>query len=274
MYLDVVTIRSAPLDEKLRHASAAGFAGVELWAEDLDDAAVDPGRVRATAAAAGLEILGVCPQADLYRWHHAWDIHLERTLHRRLARYRAIGARYVVLPVMDEAGDLEQTAANLRRAAEIAGETGIAVGLEPIGHIRKLASVRVATELVAEVGRDGPVGLVLDSFHFFRGGNTFADLAAVPGERILAVQLADAMPLPLAELRGARHRLYPGEGIFDVVGLCRRLDERGYAGPFVVELLNEAYWAADPATVAGRARASAMDVLARAGLAMAPERST
>lgn len=264
--LDVVTIRKAALDVKISIAAASGFDGVELWAEDLDDEALHPNRVRDMMQAAGLLVEGVCPQPDVYRWHRSWDTELEQTLRQRLERYRAMGATYLVLPVMDEEGDLNETAMNLRRAARLANETDMVIGLEPIGHVRKLASIRTASALVADAVGDGPVGLILDTFHFFRGGNSVADLAAIEPDRILAVQLSDAMLLPFEELRGHSHRLFPGEGAFDVSGLCRTLHDVGYTGPFIVELLNELYWSADPTEIAGRSWASAARVLRDAGI--------
>jgi 4-hydroxyphenylpyruvate dioxygenase len=264
--LDVVTIRKAAIDIKISSAAASGFDGVELWAEDLDDDALRPNHIRDVTWAAGLIVEGVCPQPDVYRWHRSWDIELEQTLRARLERYRAMGASYLVLPVMDDGGDLGETAMNLRRAARLAAETGMVIGLEPIGHVRKLASIRTASALVADALGDGPVGLVLDTFHFFRGGNTVADLSALDAHRILAVQLGDAMPIPFEELRGDRHRLFPGEGAFDIVGLCRTLHSMKYAGPFIVELMNESYWSADPMGIAGRSWASAACVLREAGI--------
>ncbi len=55
--------------------------------------------------------------------------------------------------------------------------------------------------------------LVVDSFHTLALGDDLAGLAAVPGERIFFVQLADAPRLSMDVLSWSRHfRNFPGQG--------------------------------------------------------------
>jgi 2-keto-myo-inositol isomerase len=208
-----------------------------------------------------LVIEGVCPQPDLYRWHYSWDTDIQRTVTERLNLYQKMNAKYLVLPVMSEDGDLSTTSQNLNKLGEIAHQYGIKLGLEPIGHVKKLCRLEDAVLLLENYNAKAELGLILDAFHFFRGGNQLADLKEINPQDILSVHINDAMELPLEVLVGYKHRLYPGEGIFDVKGFCMAIQSRGYDGPYVVELLNEEYWHSDPTTVVSRAFESAKNIL-------------
>ncbi|MHB1133712.1 MAG: sugar phosphate isomerase/epimerase family protein [Chloroflexota bacterium] len=261
--LNTITIRHASLADKFRFAAEAGFRGLELWGYEIDDSAT-PDQVRQLAARHGLVIEGICPQPDLYRWHCSWDQELEDLLHKRCALYGAIGAHYLVLPVMSEDGTEQEIVDNLARAGQIAARYGLAVALEPIGHVAKLASFEKAFAILDRAQAGQQPGIVLDVFHFYRGRNHLSILEKVDLSRVLAVHLDDAEPLPLDELVGYRHRLYPGEGQFDVRGFVAKMSALGYRGPYVVELLNERYWNAEPRTVAGEAYAASARVLTEA----------
>ena len=72
-------------------------------------------------------------------------------------------------------------------------------------------------------------GLIVDGWHWARAGQQVADLADVPAERIVSVQLCDVRAEPMEPLRAESlgHRLPPGQGYGDTVGLVRALAEHG-----------------------------------------------
>lgn len=259
--LDTITIRHACLPDKFRLAAAAGYAGLELWGTEIDEMPDAIETILRLVREHGLCIEGVCPDRDLYRWHYEWDEALEQTLEERLPRYAAIGARYLVLPVMSEQGTLADTTTHFCRLCRIAARHGLGVGLEPIGHVRKLSQIADAMKVLRRADGIADSGLVLDVFHFFRGGNRLDALQAIDPADVIAVHIDDALDRPLHELVGYRHRVYPGHGIFDVIGFCAAMHRMCYAGPYVVELLNETYWQADPAEVSAAAYRASRDVL-------------
>jgi 2-keto-myo-inositol isomerase len=258
LLLNTVTIRQAPLAERFRLAASSGYEGLEIWGDELDEVADGVAYVRTLAAQHRMPIIGVCPHRSLYTWHHAWDAVMQRAFQTQLERYAAIGAKYLVLPVLSDEGTLEHTAASLRAIAPMAERLGMIAALEPIGHVGKLSSFDDAADLLSAVSG---IGLIADVFHFFRGGNRLDDLARLDPARITAVHLNDAINLPLEELVGYRHRVYPAHGIFDVVGFCIALRRQGYHGPYVVELLNPSYWEEDPVTVSDTAWRACRTVL-------------
>jgi sugar phosphate isomerase/epimerase len=101
----------------------------------------------------------------------------------------------------------------------------------------RIPDLATAVAIVERAGRPNG-GVMFDTWHHFRGGGTAADLAAVPAELIIALQVNDA---PEAE-RGARvaqpvqHRLLPGDGVIGVAEILADLDERGCTAPIGLEV--------------------------------------
>jgi sugar phosphate isomerase/epimerase len=83
---------------------------------------------------------------------------------------------------------------------------------------------------------------MVDSWHCFRGATTDADLRAIPGERVLGVQINDAPAEPMDDLviETLHHRLVPGEGAIDLVGLLAWLHACGSPAPICVEVFSDA----------------------------------
>lgn len=126
----------------------------------------------------------------------------------------------------------EHFAALCLRAADF----GADVHLEfiPFTIIRNL---RTAWDIV-RIADEPNSGLVFDTWHFFRSDADFATLAAVPGERVLQIQLDDAPAVASGTLREeTQRRLLPGDGEFDLTRVLRALDEIGalrWLGPEVI----------------------------------------
>lgn len=134
-----------------------------------------------------------------------------------------------------------------------AGEHGLKVGLEwlPFTDIRTAAE---AMELVEGAGRDNG-GLCVDSWHWVRSTNNLDDIAQLPGEKVFAVQLNDGPIQPLDPTNYYTdcllHRVTPGAGEFDLVGLIQTLDAIGSQAPLGLEVCSEVLWA-QPVEVAAK----------------------
>jgi sugar phosphate isomerase/epimerase len=117
-------------------------------------------------------------------------------------------------------------------------------------------------------------GLLVDSWHCARSATTLDDLAAVPGDRVLAVQLSDAVDTPADKVaetgpvdirRETMHgRLLPGDGIGRVAEIVATLDRIGSTAPIGVEVFSDELWALAPADAARRAADATRAVLATA----------
>ncbi|HUQ73077.1 MAG TPA: TIM barrel protein, partial [Burkholderiales bacterium] len=103
---------------------------------------------------------------------------------------------------------------------------GLRANLEPMPWV-DVSNIAKALRVLHAAGKANS-GLLVDAIHFFRAGDTLADLAKVPREYLHYVQLCDAWaerPSDMQEIiRQARgDRLFPGEGGLDLRGLLRAL---------------------------------------------------
>lgn len=273
LYLDTITLKSTPAEQKIRLAAAAGFAGPRIRGNDVREWQKQGGTTESLAdllRELKVRTPGFVAETETYGWHAGDPAApaLIEALEWTFRTARTLGASIILLPVMSADGTLEETVRNFRVACERAESFGLNVGLEFIGHVPKVSDLHTAWRVVEAANRPNG-GVVIDLFHFYRGDTKIEDIGEVPAERILMVDLADAMPLPREQLLGSRHRVYPGEGVAGVRDVLTALLRHGFDGPVAVELFNQAYWAADPAVVAATAYRTARTVLeaAEGGLA-------
>jgi sugar phosphate isomerase/epimerase len=99
--------------------------------------------------------------------------------------------------------------------------------------------ISAARALVDGVGTDR-AGILLDSWHHFRGPDTWADLEALPPEYVAYLQFDDALPMESDDLvaETLTRRVFPGDGEFDLTGWCDRIRAKGFDGVVSVEILS------------------------------------
>lgn len=95
------------------------------------------------------------------------------------------------------------------------------------------------------------IGLILDSFHTLARRSPLEPIAAIPGDRIELVQLADAPQLDMDVLSWSRHfRNFPGQGDLPVADFLRAVEATGYSGPLSLEIFNDQFRAGSARRVA------------------------
>ena len=229
------TVPTATALEVIRGAAQYGLGSVELTTEALGE---DTDRLTAALRAHRVRLLGVSPSAALHGWHAQWDDELEAAMRTEIYRAAEAGAGYFVMPFMRPAGDSDSVTAGLRRAVPIARDAGVQLAVEPIGHHDVLRRTDQLAPVLTALN-DGVIGMLLDSFHFFRAGQSLHDLQHLDGVDVLAVQISNANHRPMNQLLGYRDRTFPLDGPFDVTGLCRETERRWPAAPVVVEVIGE-----------------------------------
>lgn len=224
----------ADLPEQIRAAGAAGFEWIGIDAPSVAQHRArggSPDELAQLLRSAGLRCLEVQPlivSADA-----------ERTLAnaRETAELaRAFGAPWIQSGLVDPptADVLE----NLARAADVARAAGARLALEYLP-FTPLRSIRDTLDAIDRAGVPD-ARVVVDTWHFFNGPESWADLDALPLERLAYPQFDDAPELASDDLmyETTQRRALPGEGCFDLERFARSLRSRGWDGPVSVELLS------------------------------------
>ena len=235
---------SGTLPEKLHAIAAAGYQGVEIFENDLLYYTGTPADIRHLAADLGLKITLFQPFRDFEGASRAqFTANMERA-RRKFALMHELGCDTMLLcsnVQPDCSADVELQVADLRALAELAEQEGITIGFEALAWGTQVNRWHQAWARVKRV--DSPaLGIVLDSFHVLARGDTLAQLADVPLEKITFVQMADAPLMKMDILEWSRHfRCFPGQGQLPLVDFACEIIRCGYRGPWSLEIFNDSF---------------------------------
>jgi sugar phosphate isomerase/epimerase len=207
-------------------ARSGGFHLVGLSGRLVDES------TRGVLEAAGAEcheLLGVVVTDDL----DTTLVHAERlTEQAALVHARWISTTFTA-PLSDT------TRPVLARCAAMFAEAGATMAIEfsPLGPVPSIAAGLDAVEAAGH----GRAGLVIDSWNFSFGPDTFDDLAAVPLERIAYLQFNDALaPVDGPTMEEAlNRRVMPGDGVLELDRFVSTLRDRGWDGVVSMQVLSE-----------------------------------
>ncbi len=238
------------LIEKLHACAAAGFDGVEIFEPDLIASDHSPEEIRALSRRLGLSLDLYQPLRDI---EGVDEDHLRRqpAPRRRHLRHRA-APRYRHRPGVQQRRDRDR---RLRRAcrpiscaASATSPPGydIRIAFEALAWGRFVDDYRRAWRIV-ELADHPNVGVCLDSFHVLSRGHDPRAIEDIPADKIFYLQLADAPALTMDVLSWSRHhRLFPGEGAFDLPTFVSHVLAAGYDGPLSLEVFNDTFRQTDP----------------------------
>ncbi|KQP70251.1 4-hydroxyphenylpyruvate dioxygenase [Microbacterium sp. Leaf288] len=250
---------SGTLDEKLAAASLAGFDGVEIFEPDLVASPHSPEQIRGRAKELGLTL-------DLYQPFRDFEgvgpELLEQNLRRAEAKFalmNRLGIDTMLLcsnVATARSGDEQLAAAQLCQLGDAAERYGVRVAYEALAWGRFVDSYEAAARIVRLA--DHPrIGICLDSFHILSKGHSPEAIETIAADKIFFVQMADAPLLSLDVLSWSRHhRLFPGEGGFQLGEFMAHLVRTGYDGPVSLEIFNDTFRQSDPVATAIDARRS------------------
>ncbi len=250
---------SGSLSEKLRACAAAGFDGVEIFEPDLVAAEESPEEIRALTDRLGLTI-------DLYQPFRDAEGVTEDVMTENLRRAEAkfavmnrlgVDLMLVCSNVATATIDSDEVSAGqLARLGDLAAGYGIRLAFEALAWGTYVDDYRRAWRIV-QLADHPQVGVCLDSFHILSRGHDPAAIANIPGEKIFFLQLADAPALSMDVLSWSRHhRLFPGEGSWDLGAFVGHVAAAGYAGPLSLEVFNDTFRQTDTRRTAAHARRS------------------
>jgi sugar phosphate isomerase/epimerase len=235
---------TSPRDPRARIEAAgrAGYTGIGFTHQDLEfwGDRFPASELRRILDANGITMVEL---EMMFEWFQAGDRRRasDEVRGRMLRWAEALGAHHVKVgtdgdgPAPEE---FEHTAEEFAALCRDAEQAGTRVAIEPV------APARVATpaEGLAMIEASGAsnAGLIIDVWHVARAGIPYADLAEIPAERILAVELCDATLEPEGDWLDdtVDRRLPPGEGEFDVPAFVQQIMAGGYQGQYGVETLS------------------------------------
>lgn len=217
--LDCLTLTDTSPPNVIRAAASAGFDLVSLWVQPppmYPAAQLTRDHLRECSALLSdtgiavhsLEVFDLVSKEALESYRPALELGAQ-------IGGKAALAYQLTNPDRSQAADL------LGTFAEIAGEYGLAVNLEPVA-MGQCATLAQARDLIHASGADA--GIMFDAWHLIRSGGGVDDLRKIDPGRICYVQINDGL-LSIPEEQyvpeAIGERLYPGEGEFPLAELLR-----------------------------------------------------
>jgi sugar phosphate isomerase/epimerase len=247
--------------ERVRAAAGAGFDGMGLRAENYWAAGIDDATMLAIADEHGVKILEV---EYLTGWGTAADRDEAQQSKEQTVFHmaRSFGVRHLnagLLEILPLDMTIEAFAALCARAGP---DLTVALEFMPYSGVPDLAT---AWQVVQAVPNGA---LIVDGWHWARAGQRADDLDGIPAERIVSVQLCDVRKEPMRPPRAESlgHRLPPGHGYGDTVGMVRALAGHGVTpAVMAVEVISDELVARGVDVAAKVTADAAREVLETAG---------
>jgi 4-hydroxyphenylpyruvate dioxygenase len=250
---------SGALTEKLHASAAAGFDGVEIFEPDLIASDHSPEEIRSLARRLGLSLDLYQPLRDIEGVDEDTFAENLRRAGATFATAQRLGIDTILVCSNVATATIdsdEASAEQLRRLGDLAQRYDMRVAFEALAWGRFIDDYRRSWRVV-ELADHPSVGLCLDSFHVLSRGHDPAAIRTIPGDKIFYLQLADAPALSMDVLSWSRHhRLFPGEGTFDLVTFVSHVLSTGFDGPLSLEVFNDTFRQTDPARTAVHAQRS------------------
>lgn len=250
---------SGGLVEKLHACAEAGFDGVEIMDADLIAAPESPEEIRALCDRLGLKIEMFQPFRDAEGVSEELFADNLRRAEAKFQIMERLGTDLMLVcsnVATASVDDDEVIARQLGELADRAAVHGIRLAYEALAWGRYVDDYRRTWEIVKRADRAN-LGVCLDSFHILSLAHDPAGIEQIDAEKIFFLQLADAPALDMDVLSWSRHhRLFPGEGSFDLVGFMTHVVRAGYSGPWSLEVFNDTYRQTDTVRTAAHAHRS------------------
>src|SRR6266487_103274 len=253
-----------PFADRVRVAAEAGFAGIGLRAENYVDAraaGLDDDAMKEILDRHGIAVMEVeyITGWGSERTRDAAQQEKEQTIFHMA---RTFGVSHMNTGLLDKP-PVEEITDGFAQLCRRAGELTVALEFLPFGGVPDLTT---AWRVLADAGEPNSA-LIVDTWHWCRGGVAKEDIEPVPADRIAAVQLCDVQkepmqPAPLRE-EGLHHRLPPGRGYGDVVGTLRALQAKGVDCMVSVEVISDDLLAQGLEVTAKTALTASKEVLAQ-----------
>ncbi len=263
------TIRAAPFAHTVSAAGAAGFQGVSLYYDEYAIARAQgwsDADMRALLDDNGVAVAEIDGRMDWLPGDSGAP-----SVSDFVDAAAALGARSIT--VLETRGRRVGTDVPLDVVIRaFAALCDRAADLDLLAHLEYfpwsgIAAFATAHEIARTADRANG-GVMVDVWHHLRGPDAGATDFAVGCASVLAVQVSDVGAVPHEDLRteARHHRVLPGQGAGNTVGLLRALREHGCTAPMEVEVYSDELATLTPTDAARRAGDALRALLVDAGL--------
>ena len=254
--LDTVTIKQVEdVREQIRITTEAGYDGIGLWLDAIDRHCEAGGTLEDVAGLlkeTGLAVPEVCFVGGWMGVDETERVAALDAAEKAFETAAAVGAETVIACAAGHEVELGVAAAHYRDLCDRAATYEVIPALEFLGMAATVKDVKTAAQIVRDAGHESG-GILLDTFHFHRGGSEPADILELGGAPVAMCHVNDAGGKPRFELTDL-DRVFCGAGEMPLVQMFRNLQQIGYHGSYSVEIFNEDYWGRDPLEIARQGR--------------------
>jgi sugar phosphate isomerase/epimerase len=239
-------ISPIPLPVRISQAAAAGFTGFGVVHNDLEVFLRDSdlSTLNKLFEDNGIRFVELEFLTDWWQVDTPARTESDRVMRLLLEATEVLRPRHVKVgpDITGGAYDVAQWAEQWYRISDAFANAGTMIALEfmPFSNI---ASLDQAVELVKTSGHPAG-GLMIDMWHIMRGGShQLGQIRNLPMELITAVELddGDAEQVGDGYSDTVLRRRLPGKGVWPVHELISILRDKGWSGPWGVEILSETY---------------------------------
>lgn len=237
-------------------AAKAGYDGMELWINDINDYIKQGNSIQSLAKFIAAKGIVVENAISFTQWmvddddkRNAALIQLEE----EMKLMAALGCKRIAAPPagMDKAKpiDFEKAGARYRDILSLGRKYKVIPQLEFWGASGTLYNFSQALA-VAAAANDSDARILPDIYHLFRGGSGFNSLQMVNGKVIEVIHINDYPATKAVSEQTDSDRIYPGDGAAPVKQVLSDLWAMGGTKVLSLELFNKTYWAQDALLVA------------------------
>jgi len=250
--LNSSTIKTTPILKKIEVAAKAGYAGIELWHDDIDTHISSGGTVDDVRKCVDDHGLKVPTTIHIHGWFQpAGEVHTAAmdTAKRKLEQAAAVGAPHAVAGPPHGQADRKLGKKHYRELLELGAQFGVRPAFEYLGFIEDLKTIDDAIEIIEGCGHPAAC-IVLDPFHCYVGEGGPEAIAKLTADQVAVSHFNDAPADPPPNRQRDPDRVMPGDGAIDLHRYCALLKQINYTGFVSLELFRPALWEQDPLEVA------------------------
>ena len=237
-------------------AQQAGYDGLELWINDINDYLNKGNTIQSLATFIKAKGLRVENAISFTEWMVEDDTRrnaAKTQLEQEMKMVAMLGCNRIAAPPAgvdkQEPVDFQKAGSRYREILELGRKYNVMPLLEFWGASGTVYNLSQALAIAA-AANDPDARILPDVYHLFRGGSGFEGLKLLNGRVVDIIHMNDyPASKPVNEQTDA-DRVYPGDGVAPIQQVLSDLEAMGGSKVLSLELFNKDYWAQDALLVA------------------------